>query len=195
MYELRMTLQDRIDSYAQSRFPACLMIQNERLYGTWIVGNRYAAPHGFYGEYPPSFLERVYALFPDCPRVLHLFSGALPAEERGVRVDFNPELLPDVVADAKTIGNLFEKDSFDLAIADPPYSPKDAKKYGAKPFLKWRVVSDLTKVVRPGGFLVWLDLMTPIFSKHEWTWVGLITLWTGTNRKVRAVSIFQKRSE
>ncbi len=35
------------------------------MYGTWLLGNDYRNRSSFYGAYPPGFLKRLAALFPD----------------------------------------------------------------------------------------------------------------------------------
>ena len=39
------------------------------------MGNDYRVKTGYYGRYPPGYLRRIRALFPDKRNVLHLFSG------------------------------------------------------------------------------------------------------------------------
>ena len=150
----------------------------------------YRRRHGYYGEYPPSYLKRVYALFPDKNRILHLFSGTVKG--RGVTFDINPDLNPDVVGDVREIRKYFSDGQFDLIIADPPYERKDFERYGYKPFSKQRVVRDLWYITEKGGFLVWLDVIVPIYSKEQWSLRGNILLLTGTNRRVRVVTIWER---
>jgi hypothetical protein len=86
-----MTLADRCDAYARAfpEFPAShLRIVQEQgrdvAYGRWLGGNDYRSKTAFYGAYPPGYLERVLALFPDvvsldrASAILHVFSGSLP---------------------------------------------------------------------------------------------------------------------
>jgi len=189
-----LTLEDRVKNYLQ-KFPnytAEIGVSN-RIYGFWNIGNYYKRKHGYYGEYPPSFLERVFSLFPDCEKILHLFSGMVDTDI-GVTFDINPELKPDVVGDVREILNHFKENQFDLITADPPYEEKDFKRYGCSPFSKKDALKDLHIICKPNGFLVWLDLMIPIFSKKEWHLIGYICLVCGTNRRVRIVSMFQNQN-
>ena len=83
---MTLTLQQRADAFAAA-FPqyagagAALTVAGGRLTGLWFMGNDYRNKSRMYGAYPPGFLPRVFALFPDARRVLHLFSGSLTAEQ------------------------------------------------------------------------------------------------------------------
>ena len=170
-------------------FPhSSLHVHEGRLYGVWMIGNNYKRKKGYYGEYPPSYLERVKSLFPHVKEVLHLFSGSV--DEGGVCFDVNPELEPDICGDAERLTDYFLENSFDLVLADPPYSKKDAEEYGTKYPNKAKVMRELHSVVSPGGVLVWLDTRRPIYRRDMWDFVGLIALDCGTNRLLRGVFLF-----
>ena len=72
-----MKLQERIDNYIkETNYPRSLFIgDDERIYGTWIMGNNYKVKSKYYGGYPATYLKRIKGLFPDKNHVLHLFSG------------------------------------------------------------------------------------------------------------------------
>lgn len=157
--------------------------------GIWVQGNDYRGS-GYYGSYPPTFLRRVMALFPDAERVLHLFSGSLSA---GPYVRFDRLEGADVVGEAEQLASYFDPGVFDLVIADPPYSTEDALKYGAPKLANRRAVfAEAYKIVEPGGVLVWLDLSLPMFAKTHWHLWGLIGLVGSTNHKIRLVSMFTR---
>ena len=184
-----MLLQDRVENYSKvfPKYPP-LICTDRWLYGVWMIGNYYKREHGYYGEYPPSYIKRVRSLFPDCNNVLHAFSGAVT--DGGVTVDNNKDLNPDIVAEITDLPIL--DDRFDLVMADPPYSQEDAKKYGQKKLVNKRLaLQELARVTKPGGHIVWLDLMVPIYKKTITEMVGNICLYTGTNRRVRMISIFK----
>ena len=198
-----LTLQQRADSYATAfaKYPAshlCVVHEQggECLYGTWLIGNSYKRKNGYYGEYPPSYLERVAALFPDVEPIadgrtttLHVFSGSLP-EGPFVRCDSRQpaeircsvyELIPSLHG------------RYDLVLADPPYSSADAEHYGTEGVDRRRATAALSEVTRVGGHLVWLDCVWPMFSKAHWRTVGRICLIRSTNHRVRLVSIFKRQ--
>src|SRR5262245_53145880 len=103
-----MMLQDRADAYAlafphrAASHPRVVSEQGRPvLYGHWKCGQDYRNRSALYGAYPADYL---------------------------VRVDLLPVRQPDVVADICRLP--FPDASFDLAFADPPYSPADAEIYG-----------------------------------------------------------------
>jgi hypothetical protein len=200
-----VTLQDRADAYARM-FPQRPPMQvvreqgREVLYGTWLGGQNYRNASTFYGSYPPKYLERVQALFPDVwlhgstwrtRAILHAFSGSLP-DAHYTRCDaVQPAELQCRVEDlpGRVTGRPFH-----LVMADPPYSADDAKRYATPMVNRRLVLAALAGVTTPGGHLVWLDTTWPMHSKREWRTVGRITLIRSTNHRVRLVSIFERQA-
>lgn len=188
---LDYTLQQRAEFYNKAfpKYPP-LVTTDRWIYGVWMIGNAYKGS-GYYGAYPPSYVRRVKALFPDARDILHLFSGSLDATVEGDRLDINPSLNPDICGNAEELSNLVTK-KYDVCFADPPYSEEDAKKYGVCLVSRNKVVKECGKVLKPGGFLVWLDCVYPMYSKKELLLVGTIGLIRSTNHRVRGVFIYQK---
>lgn len=186
-----------IDNYHKefSKYPKCLMESSGRVYGWFFIGNYYKRENPYYGAYPPSYLKRIRALFPNRKPLLHLFGGMVTPSEDEYTVDINKELNPSVCCDATSIGNHFPKNKFDIICADPPYSKADAEKYGFKYPNKKMVIRECRKVIKEDGILVWLDTSVPIFRKAEWGLVGMIGLFTGTNRVLRSISIFKASAD
>ncbi len=62
-----MQWQDRIENYVQQTgFPKSLFVaEDNRVVGTWIMGNDYRVKSSYYGGYPAGYLKRVRALFPE----------------------------------------------------------------------------------------------------------------------------------
>lgn len=186
-----------IDNYHRvfKKYPKSLMQSGDRVYGVWIIGNFYRRKVGYHGEYPPSFLDRIYALFPNKERVLHLFSGTIEDGKRSTTVDINPSLNPTVVCDVLEMSNYLKPNYYELVIADPPYSKKDAKVYGVPLINKRLALREARKVTEEGGILIWLDLQTPIYRKIDWQLLGMIGISCGTNRVFRVATIFQASKE
>lgn len=163
------------------------------------MGHNYRGT-GFYGSYPPGYLARIQALFPDVwtrrgravGRVLHLFSGSLTTQVDGVRLDRDHRCGPSVAGDALALP--FRARTFDHVLADPPYAPADAARYGTVMPDRRRVLLEAARVTKRGGHLVWMDEVLPIFSKRLWRWWGAIGLTLGTNRRGRFVFIFERVS-
>lgn len=192
----RLTLEKRAQNYS-AVFPKWprVMVDRGWLYGMWIIGNNFRSRQGYYGEYPPTYLKRIRALFPDAQRVLHLFSGKV---EKGlwpeeVTFDIREDLKPDVIGDAHRLAEYFPSESFDLILADPPYTAEDAEHYGTPMIKRNTVLQQCISVLRQGGFLVWLDQVLPMFRKKELKLAGTIGLVRSTNHRFRVVCIFQKR--
>jgi len=165
--------------------------------GMWVMGNNFKGS-GFYGAYPPAYLRRVLSMFPEVEpgRILHLFSGSLDDSVPGVRFDLignedDGSRHPTVVGDAHDLANCFPADSFDLVLADPPYTDEDAARYGTPAVRRNEVLRQLRSVVAQGGNVVWLDQVLPMFSKRDWHLWGLIGIVRSTNHRFRVASMFR----
>jgi len=131
-------------------------------------------------------------MFPDATNILHLFSGSLPHTVKATNFDINRELNPDVVGDAHHLSNYFPDNEFDLIMADPPYTAEDSIHYGTPMINRNIVVKECVKVLQPGGFIVWLDQVLPMYRKVDIELVGTIGVIRSTNHRFRVVSIFRK---
>jgi len=192
------TLQHRADFYASS-FPwppprtdaeETAWLDGDRwLSGIWVLGNDYRGS-GYYGAYPPNYLKRVMAMFPDAQRVLHLFSGSLPAGPY-TRFDSRPDGA-DVVGDAHNLSQHFKPGQFDLILADPPYTDEDAVRYGTPMIQRNKVLRECVTILEPGGFIVWLDQVLPMFRKDALYLCGAIGIVRSTNHRFRVAAFFRK---
>lgn len=194
----------RIESYNSSfpQFPDSHLYRNQNLVqGVWFFGNNYKGS-GYYGAYPPAYLSRMKAVFPDADRVLHLFSGSLPESDDYIRYDMNPTLFPDVCGEFKldgdtmvpttSVGDHFLPQSFEVIYADPPYSAQDAKNYKTTMISRIKTLRECWHLLVPGGFVAWMDTNWPMFSKDQFSLWGALGLFRSTNHRVRGVFIFQK---
>jgi hypothetical protein len=203
-----MTLADRVEAFALAfpKWPAAwprIVREQGRdvLYAIWVLGADYRNRSQFYGAYPPGFLARVMALFPDVRpmRVLHVFSGSLP-EGDYVRLDSNPTLEPDIVGSVYDAGRLLAPllelfgARFSLIVADPPYTRTDARRYGTPMVNRGRATAALADVAAPGGYLAWLDTCWPMHRKATWRTVGRILVQRSTNHRARVLSLFERTS-
>jgi len=169
--------------------------------GLFILGNDYrtkardSSGKPFYGAYPPNYVERVMALYPDAEDVLHLFSGAMPYSPSYVRFGnkIEPPLgISDFEGDAHALDQFYANNRFDLVMADPPYSPDDAKKYDMPYLNHSTVLAQIHKVMRIGGTLVWLDTKWPMHSKDQWQTYGFIGIVRSTNHRYRIATFMRK---
>lgn len=166
------------------------------IHGVWMIGQNFKSKQGYYGEYPPSFLDRVGALIPNPESVLHLFSGVVEkgtwGEDIETTLDIREHLEPDIVADAHTMNEYIEERSFDLILADPPYTKEDAKNYGTPMISRNKVIAQCYSILERGGLIGWLDQFFPMYRKKELELIGTIGVWRSTNHRFRGLSIFRK---
>jgi len=102
------------------------------------------------GGFPRFFEENLVKLLGYPEQILHTFGGRAAI---GTRVDLDPTLEPDVVADAHKLP--FEDESFDAVILDPPYSDEEARELYGTPRLRPALYTrEAVRVLREGGWLV-----------------------------------------
>ena len=78
---------------------------------------------------------------------IHLFAGMA---KTGTRIDINSDVSPNTVADVHKLP--FADNSFDGAMADPPYTPEFAKDLYDCEYPKWNTWTiEMVRVVRKGG--------------------------------------------
>lgn len=189
-----MDLQNRIENYIlETKYPRSLFIgDDERICGTWIMGNNYKVKSGYYGGYPAGYLKRIKGLFPDKKSILHLFSGKVELDIlNGKCVDINKENNPDYIDDAQTLENVPIED-FDLILADPPYSVEDCEHYQTTMIKRNKVMKALGQKAKRGTHVVWLDQVLPMYKKSEWKIEGVIGMVKSTNHRFRVITIFNK---
>lgn len=197
-----METVDRVDHFKKvyRKFPAShpwLVREQDRdvIYAIWVLGQDYRNKTRLYGAYPPDYVKRIEALFPDAESTLHAFSGSLPSGNYH-RIDlidrvsaYDGKFTSGDVCDAF---DLYGPNAFDLIVADPPYSDDDAVKYETPMVNRLKAMAALATVIVRGGHLVWLDTMWPIHSKESWVTVGRIPVIRSTNHRVRLCSIFER---
>ncbi len=192
-----MTADERIDAYDRTEWGTTspLYELNGRIYGVWLIGQNYSNPSGYYGAYPPRYCDRVAALFPDKRYVLHVFAGmtlkgSFPDAEE-ITLDRRDDLGADLVMNAETMSERLPSE-FDLIVADTPYSPVHCEQYGVPMPNRKKVLHECSRVLKPGGHVVWLDTKFPMFSKKYLELFGCIGMWRSTNHDIRGVTLFVK---
>lgn len=189
-----MDWYERIANYERvTGFPEALFIGgDDRVVGTWIMGNDYRVKSEYYGGYPAGYLKRIKSLFPDKQSVLHLFSGRVDTELfPGKTVDINPEAGADYVDDAQTL-KLVPLESFDLVLADPPYSVEDCDHYQNTMIKRNVVMRALGERLPTGAHVVWLDQVLPMYRKDQFRVEAVIGMVKSTNHRFRVITIFCK---
>lgn len=194
---MALTNQARAEAYAQAfpHFPR-LRADDRWIDGSWVLGNDYRGS-GYYGAYPPAYLKRAMALFPDATRLLHVCSGSLqrPPDWHGrrwVSIDLqrSDRVRPTVCGDACRLP--FASGSFDLALVDPPYTKDDATRYGTALPNRRKMLSELHRVIEPGGTVMWLDCTMPMFRRQDFEWYIAIGVFRSTNHRFRGAVGFRR---
>lgn len=188
-----MTWDERVAQWNQSfpKYPP-IMHSHGWTYGVWYTGKGFTK-HTLHGQYPPTFLRRALALWPDIPerRMLHVCAGTV---QHGVRVDLSPRFRPSVVANAEQLP--FASGSFDVVLYDPPYDKANAKIYGVAPKPpRWpQTMTEMARVLTPGGHIGILHWYYPSYSRRKQglKLTGLIAVCVGFCSMTRMFSIFEK---
>lgn len=140
------------------------------------------------GGFPLFFEQNLMQLLGYPDRVLHPFGGRA---EIGTRVDLDPTLEPDVVADAHQLP--FDDESFDCVILDPPYSDEEAAEIYGTPRLRPAVYTrEAVRVLREGGWLVLYgdrEPRRPARCNHAMRIVVVLR----PSHRPRIAGVFQKR--
>jgi hypothetical protein len=188
-----MNLAARIDNYVrETKMPRSLFISEDgRIVGTWIMGQSYKVRSGYYGGYPDGYLKRVRALFPEKQKVLHLFSGMVDLSLLpGDTVDLNDNRNPTYVDDAQSL-EAVPLETYDLVLADPPYSVEDCEHYGTTMVKRNKVMRALERLPA-GAHVIWLDQVLPMYRKEHFRVAGVIGMVKSTNHRFRVVTIYEK---
>src|SRR5215207_6925170 len=109
----------------------------------------------------------------------------------GDTVDCKPALKPTYVADAHDLSPV-PLATYDLVLADPPYSVEDAERYQTTMVKRNVVLRSLAAGMRPGARVVWLDQVLPMYRKAEWTIEAVIGIVKSTNHRFRVVTVFRR---
>lgn len=85
------------------------------------------------------------------PTLLSLFCGM---NTRGLRVDLNWEVNPDITCDAHDLSPIGDR-KFDIILADPPYSTEEAEELYGTPPLRYKTwTAECEKLLVDGGLLI-----------------------------------------
>lgn len=102
------------------------------------------------GGFPLHFEKKLVKLLNPSGPILHPFGGMA---EYGIKVDINPEVEPDILADAHNLP--FKDNIFGLVVCDPPYDAQHASKLYNSNHAKYsQYIPEAVRVCKPGGFVV-----------------------------------------
>lgn len=163
------------------------------LFSFWFVGGGNVSE--FFGSYQVEYLNRINAMFTDAEKVVHLFSGSLPPSDKYTRVgiDYTGKHKSDLEIDVHQLSTYMSFNP-DLIMADPPYEEVHGAlvQYKCGKVNTRAVLDECAAVLKPGGFVVWMDTALPIFSNDRLRHVGGISYIRSTGNRFRVVSFFQK---
>ena len=165
------------------------------IYGIWYCATSWQKA-GMFGQHPSNYLKRLVALFPNCKRWLHAPSGILPHGNINNRLISTVDLVskapgcPEFISCVSRLP--FPDETFDIIETDPPYAEKYEKVYKTGKYPRYRARDEFWRVLKPSGYLCWLDIRYPAYSRKKWKLIGLIGIITGFERVTRILSIFQK---
>lgn len=151
----------------------------------WILAR---TKNHYYGSYPEGFLWRAKALLPG--KMVHLCSGKV-AED--FTVDLNPEVEPDLVADARNTG--LPSESFDAVLIDPPYTSEDAKKYGYGYPEPKDLLSEAWRLLKPRGRVGMLHYIVPNPPAKDAKLLALVGVIVGFGNRCRVFTVFEKSGD
>ena len=126
------------------------------------------------------------------PYILNLFCGM---NKQGIRVDINPMVSPNYIYDAHKLSELYPEPTFDVILADPPYSTDESKKlYGTGPlnYKKW--TGECDKCLKPGVLLIVYHKLVPANPNPEkYSVVKRVFIGNRIWHLPRVAIFFQKR--
>jgi SAM-dependent methyltransferase len=153
---------------------------------TWTLPRPPRSRHK--GGFPLFFEENLLQLLGWPELVLHPFGGRA---EHGVRVDIDPTLEPDRVADAHDLP--FADGEFDCVILDPPYSDEEAKLlYGTPRLRPAQYTREAVRVCKPGGWVVVYTDREPTRPPRCNHTLRIVVVLRPSHRP-RIAGVFQKR--
>lgn len=126
-------------------------------------------------------------------KLLNLFCGM---NKYGFRVDIKEEVKPHLIADAHKISEYKEKiGTFDVILADPPYSTEEAKEIYGTPKLNYKKwTAECEKLLNSGGLLiVYHKYVMPNPNPNKFQVVKRVFIGNRAYHLPRAVIYFKKK--
>lgn len=166
------------------------MVENGYIHGTWFCGRPTAK---YYGAFPQSFWPRAKRVLQPWGSMLHWFAGTVPAEDGIITVDGNPDTNPSVCVRGTDLP--FAPGSFCASFADPPYSPKDAERYGLPYISATKILTELARVTKIGGKIGLLHEFIPPTKRLPVKLLGIIGVMNGPQKRIRLFAIYRRTEQ
>ena len=127
------------------------------------------------------------------PKILNVFCGVC---KFGFRIDINPEVKPDLLWDIHRLSEKITEPKYDVVLADPPYSNREAKTIYGTPKLKYKIwTKECDKVLKPGGlFIIYHSRFMPPPNK-EYITVKRVFIGGIPNHAPRIAIYYRKKIE
>lgn len=124
-------------------------------------------------------------------KILNLFCGT---NKQGIRVDINPEVKPYIKCDAHFVSEHFDYGSFDVILADPPYSNEESKELYNTGKLNYNIwASQCELLLKKGGILiVYHKYLMPNPNPKEFKVVKRVFIGNRVYHQPRVAIYFQK---
>ena len=175
---------------AVTDLPPYTVFENGYIHGTWFCGRPTAK---YYGAFPQSFWPRAKRVLKPWGSLLHWFSGTVSSEPGIITVDGNPAGSPSVVCQGSSLP--FEGGTFDASFADPPYSPKDAERYGLPYISATKILAELARCTKVGGKIGLLHEFIPPTKRLPVKLLGIIGVMNGPQKRIRLFAIYRKTEQ
>ena len=126
------------------------------------------------------------------PKILNVFCGVC---RYGFRVDINPEVKPDLLCDIHKLSKKLKDNLFDVILADPPYSNKEAKEIYGTPKLKYKIwTNECDKLLKEGGlFIIYHSRFMPPPNKQKYFTVKRVFIGGIPNHAPRITIYYKKK--
>lgn len=164
----------------------------------WMCGSSEKDENGnkFSGAYPAGFLKRVKTAFSEYyPKsredILFVCAGRVPSFE-GLRLDISPNYKPDFLTNAEDM-SMIDDERFFWVTSDTPYNERASEKYYGVPLLnRSKVIKEMTRVCKVGGFVSLLDQISPNNVPRCLERTAIIGVTSIPNQDLRIFSVFRK---
>ncbi len=131
----------------------------------------------------------------DTKSILNVFCGM---NKYGYRVDLNPDVKPDLICDIHKLSSKLNK-TFDIIIADPPYSDEETDELYGKHlpklnYSKWTKECD--KLLNPKGlFIIYHKYLVPNPDPLKYKVTKRVTILNRVWHLPRVATYFQKSGD
>jgi len=156
--------------------------EGNKLDGAWPSGFRKRVESAFYHYYPQRRED-----------ILFVCAGRVP-KNLGMRLDVDNKYKPDFLCNAENM-IMVKSERFPWTESDTPYNKDAASKYYRKPMLnKSKVLKEMTRVTKVGGFVSVLDESFPVSPPRSLKCVARIAVSSVPNLTWRAFTVFRKET-